>query len=501
MPISIRERRDRRTTLLSPLELEVAIELDDPALQRIPLEMGFDGTASHFLAFSLKQRAEVLIERKTDDPYGVHVGAYVSRRDERTSIQFIDSVDGSSGWRLLPAGDYLIVVSMPFSVIQIRFDLIFGARAYQIEAYGTTGIGSSLDSVGLLDEYFPDSIVDDQVVTRYRPFTWDLQLDTSPDGPYDFSFAGWTGNLEIYGDDPNVPIYVYPLDGDAIQTGRLTLSLLPWQAAVLPDAFTIIARGRRTNGRQYVLVTGNWTAIEPIDGPEPIDGRPATVDLTVLRHSDFDFAYDLNLIIPDAVVDFGGWSGWIDLWNQSFTFRYARVPLDVDNEPLDYVLGAIPSQITTWLPDGVQMRSWLVDQDGGTHWLARGDWSVINGYTRANENIVRDDRTIVSGADIDYRINLLTGLGATIDYSGCTGYIQFSQLDGRPFGNAADSPVPIVDSGWATSEMRVVIPNATTRHLPPVDVAMRMFLVLPIGAGEILVAAGRWSVLRGYTIP
>jgi hypothetical protein len=114
---------------------------------------------------------------------------------------------------------------------------------------------------------------------------------------------------------------------------------------------------------------------------------------------------------------------------------------------------------------------------------------------------VRDDRTIVSGADIDYRINLLTELGGTINYSGCTGYVQFSQLDGRPFGNPADDPVAIVDAGWDISEMRVLIPNALTRHLPPGDVAMRMFFVLPVGAGEIMAAAGRWTVLRGYTIP
>ena len=147
------------------------------------------------------------------------------------------------------------------------------------------------------------------------------------------------------------------------------------------------------------------------------------------------------------------------------------------------------------------MRSWLEDQDGETHWLARGDWTVINGYTRANEGIVRDDRTIVSGADIDYRINLFTGLGDTIDYSGCSGYIRFSQLDGRPFGGPADAPVPLLDVGYEVSELRALIPNDLSRHLPTGDVAMRIFMDLPLGAGTVLVAAGRWTVLRGYTIP
>ena len=269
----------------------------------------------------------------------------------------------------------------------------------------------------------------------------------------------------------------------------------------MPDEFTIIARGTLPTGRSYVLVTGDWQAVEPDDGPLPIRGRPANVDLTVLRHSDLDFAYDVLMTLPSEVVDFGEWSGWVDLWNQDFTFLYAEIELNVDNESLDYVVFTIPSAITTWLPDGLQMRSWLEDQDGETHWLARGDWTVINGYTRANEGIVRDDRTIVSGADIDYRINLFTGLGDTIDYSGCSGYIRFSQLDGRPFGGPADAPVPLLDVGYEVSELRALIPNDLSRHLPTGDVAMRIFMDLPLGAGTVLVAAGRWTVLRGYTIP
>jgi hypothetical protein len=129
MALTIRERNDRYGTWANPLLLDATVDKVDTTPTTTVLRMGYDAqAASQILAFSIPRAAEIQAQLISADPMVHHVSVSLAGPlPARTGFQLIDTADGLSQWRVIPAGDWRVVVALMLPVM-IEVQLVVWIR-------------------------------------------------------------------------------------------------------------------------------------------------------------------------------------------------------------------------------------------------------------------------------------------------------------------------------------------------------------------------------------
>lgn len=496
MAITIRERNNKRTSAAHPQLLEVNLASADGGVVRMPVQLGFDTEAlSHFFRFTLERRAEIRVQRISDDPYAAHVGITVGREGERVSSLLVGDAAGDSDWVAMEAGTYRLIVGSVFPAEQ-RLELVFAARPRRLELLAVVGIDDTAACLARLEGFTPVPMADVRTVERYRPLVLDIPIDTAQ---LLFDFNTWSALLVVHTGDPLAPIHSQLLDPAALADGRFAVTVADVETATWPDEVQALIVGTSLYGRELVLLEGVWDVVDVGGGPSFLLGLPAVDDALIERHATLRYVMALELSDDGSRPDLTGWSAFFDLWTADFGARLGAADGDLALLAGDAAVFELPSALTSNLPDACRARGWLIDPDGGSHWLMRGDWSVAEGYSRDGLVVVRDDRVIQAGEDIAYRVRLVRN-GVALDLSGAAGWLLLSQVDGSSFGHAGDAPLPLSMVEAASGIVSTLVPAAITELLDGA-VAMRLLLDLPDGRTEVVMAAGVWTVSEGYSVP
>jgi hypothetical protein len=288
------------------------------------------------------------------------------------------------------------------------------------------------------------------------------------------------------------------LDGAALADGRFEVTVVDHEVATWPDAVQAAIVGTSLYGRQLTLLEGVWTVSDPVGGPGFIEGLPAVDHATIDRHATLSYVMALELSLLDLPADLSGWSAFFDVWSAGYGGRLALAEGD-----LSLVAGAavfeVPPGTTTGFPDAVDVRGWLVDPDGGTHWLLRGDWTVSERVSRSGVIAVRDDRTIQAGETIHYRLRLLRG-GDPLDLTGYSGELLLRAVGGALLGGGADAPIPITIEDPGDGVIAATIDGGITELLPE-TVAIQVVMDTADGLTGVVLVAGVWTVSPSYSAP
>jgi hypothetical protein len=501
MGISIREQNRKRTSRLHPQELDV--DLDQPAggVVRVPVSLGFDTEVlSHFFGFHLSRRAEIRVPRISEDPYAAHVGASLGLVDERVSEPLWSSAWGDSGWRVLEAGTYRMVVGSTFPAEQ-QLLLVFAARpmraggSRRVHVAGVVEVDETANAVARLRAFEPVPMQDVRTVERYRDLVLDIPIDRKQ---LVFDFTTWDVWIDVFTDDPLQPLFIGKLDQGALAQDRFAITIADIETATWPDQVNVLIAGRNPYGREAILLIGVWTVVNAVDGPEHILGDPAIDDgILVERFASLLYVMGLQTTSNRLPVDLSGWRARMDLWNVGFTNVLASADGVLPKTPKGAAIFEVVPSFTARLPEAFNIRAWLIDPDGGSHWMIRGRWASAQGYSRDEVRAVRDDRVIQAGDDILYRLQLKLN-GQVVLYPGAMGVLRLSHVDGSPLGSAADRPIPLDPAQLALGVAAAEIPHTITGLLSG-QVAMTVLLDLANGRRNVVVGAGLWTVSQGFT--
>jgi hypothetical protein len=133
-------------TVLNPNWVEVGLQQIDPPLIKLQTQLGYERIPStQVFGFKASKRFELQINRRSTDPYIVHVQITVYRIGERRSVYAITTASGRGDLIELPAGDYRIICALGIpEQVDLELELLVRPAPTYISNATADGRGSAI---------------------------------------------------------------------------------------------------------------------------------------------------------------------------------------------------------------------------------------------------------------------------------------------------------------------------------------------------------------------
>ncbi len=133
-------------TVLNPNWVEVGLQQIDPPLIRLQTQLGYERIPStQVFGFKASKRFELQINRRSADPYIVHVQITVYRIGERRSVYAVTTASGRGDLVELPAGDYRIICALGIpEQVDLELELLVRPARTYISNATADGRGSAI---------------------------------------------------------------------------------------------------------------------------------------------------------------------------------------------------------------------------------------------------------------------------------------------------------------------------------------------------------------------